>query len=413
MVRHLTIVQYAADYEARPEVDGRGVTLLIPAAVSQVLDIADTWLGSDGAPIPRAKVAASLRSQCCRGNTRSTSTGLVPAPPGVSCRVIGLMSRMASSRQISEAMALGCGNFGGVGSAPEFFGQGLSDDQAFGLMDAAWELGIRHFDTADAYGGGRSERAIGRWMASRSVRPAVTTKTFNPMTAGADHGLNPDRITRQLTSSLDRLGIDRVDLYLAHDFDPEVPLAESFAAFESARRAGLIGGYGVSNFGAAQLAAALAAGAPRAVQNSYSLLDRGDAPDLLDLCARHEVAYLAFSPLAGGWLTGKYRRGEPFPPGSRMTQRPGPYRQFLAAPTFDALDRLGAIARDRGTSLAGLALAWLLADERVAQIVVGPATPAQLAPVTEALAHPLTPAEQAAVNHAIAPAGDAGPPVPE
>jgi aryl-alcohol dehydrogenase-like predicted oxidoreductase len=310
-------------------------------------------------------------------------------------------------------MALGCGNFGGVGSAPEFFGQGLSDDQALGLMDAAWELGIRHFDTADAYGGGRSERAIGRWMASRGVRPAVTTKTFNPMTAGADHGLNPDRITRQLTSSLDRLGIDRVDLYLAHDFDPEVPLAESFAAFESARRAGLIGGYGVSNFGAAQLAAALAAGAPRAVQNSYSLLDRGDAPDLLDLCARHEVAYLAFSPLAGGWLTGKYRRGEPFPPGSRMTQRPGPYQQFLAAPTFDALDRLGAIARDRGTSLAGLALAWLLADERVAQIVVGPATPAQLAPVTEALAHPLTRAEQAAVNHAIAPAGDAGRPVPE
>jgi aryl-alcohol dehydrogenase-like predicted oxidoreductase len=323
------------------------------------------------------------------------------------------MSRMASSRRMSEAVALGCGNFGGVGSAPEFFGQGLSDDQAFELMDAAWELGIRHFDTADAYGGGRSERAVGRWMASRGVRPAVTTKTFNPMTAGASHGLSPDRIVSQLQSSLDRLGIDRVDLYLAHDFDPDVPLAESLGAFESARLAGLIANYGVSNFSTAQLAAALAAGQPRAVQNSYSLLDRRDERDLLDLCARHEVAYLAFSPLAGGWLTGKYRPGEPFPAGSRMTQRPGPYEQFLTGPTFDALGRLQAIARDRGSSLAGLSLAWLLADDRVTQIVIGPGTPAQLAPVTEALAHPLRPAERAAINQVFRPAGGAGRPAPE
>jgi len=79
-------------------------------------------------------------------------------------------------------VALGCGNFGGVGSAPEFFGGGLADDQALDLMDAAWELGITHFDTADAYGGGRSERAIGRWIATRGVAPQLTTKTFNPMT---------------------------------------------------------------------------------------------------------------------------------------------------------------------------------------------------------------------------------------
>ena len=86
-------------------------------------------------------------------------------------------------------IALGCGNFGGVGSAPEFFGQGLTEDQALELMDAAWAAGIEHFDTADAYGGGRSEQAIGRWIRSRGVRPRLTTKTFNPMQAGADHGL--------------------------------------------------------------------------------------------------------------------------------------------------------------------------------------------------------------------------------
>jgi len=157
-------------------------------------------------------------------------------------------------------IALGCGNFGGIGSAPEFFGAGLTEDQALALMDAAWQSGITHFDTADAYGGGRSEQAIGRWIASRGVRPRLTTKTFNPMQAGADHGLKPERIARQLRASLDRLGVGRVDLYLAHEFDPGVPLPESLGAFDEAQTGGLIGAYGVSNFDAPQLAAALAAG---------------------------------------------------------------------------------------------------------------------------------------------------------
>jgi aryl-alcohol dehydrogenase-like predicted oxidoreductase len=298
-------------------------------------------------------------------------------------------------------IALGCGNFGGIGSAPEFFGLGLSEDQAFALMDAAWEFGITHFDTADAYGGGRSELSIGRWIASRAVRPQLTTKTYNPMQAGADHGLRPERIARQLGMSLERLGVDRVELYLAHDFDPEVPLAESFGALAQAQAEGWIGAYGVSNFGADQLAAALAAGAPQAVQNSYSLLDRQDGGDLLTLCAEQDVAYLAFSPLAGGWLTGKYRRGEPFPAGSRMTQRPEPYREFVTGPVFDALGRLQAVASSRGTSMAGLALAWLLADERVTQVVTGPGRPGHLAPVREALQHPLTDEERVAVEGAL------------
>jgi aryl-alcohol dehydrogenase-like predicted oxidoreductase len=299
-------------------------------------------------------------------------------------------------------IALGCGNFGGIGSAPEFFGQGLSEDQALELMDAAWEFGITHFDTADAYGGGRSELAIGRWIRSRGVCPQLTTKTFNPMQAGADSGLRLDRITRQLRASLERLGVDHVDLYLAHEFDPDVPLSESFGAFDEAQAAGMISAYGVSNFDTPQLAAALTAGAPRAIQNCYSLLTRQDEHELLALCAERAVAYLAFSPLAGGWLTGKYRSGEPFPAGSRMAQRPGPYREFTAGRTFGALDRLRTISAGRGTSMAGLALAWLLAGERVTQIVIGPGRPAHLAPVGEALEHPLTAEERAAVESAFA-----------
>ena len=298
-------------------------------------------------------------------------------------------------------VALGCGNFGGIGSAPEFFGQGLAEDAARALMDSAWELGIRHFDTADAYGGGRSELAIGRWIASRGVVPEVTTKTYNPMTSGGDYGLRPERVARQLEASLDRLGVAQVAYYLAHDFDPDVPLAETFGAFAEAQAAGLIRGYGVSNFSAGQLRAALAAGEPRAIQNSYSLLDRADDAELLGLCRQQGVAYLAFSPLAGGWLTGKYRRGEAYPSGSRMTQRPEPYQDLVAARTFDFLDRLAAIAARRGTSVAGLALAWLLADERVSQIVIGPGRPEHLTPVAEALEHPLSAAERAEIDEAV------------
>jgi aryl-alcohol dehydrogenase-like predicted oxidoreductase len=291
-------------------------------------------------------------------------------------------------------VALGCGNFGGIGSSLEHLGQGLSEDEAFALMDVAWELGITHFDTADAYGAGRSEQAVGRWIRSRGVLPMLTTKTFNPMAAGADSGLAPARIERQLDESLERLGVDRVDLYLAHDFDPDVPLADSLAAFSGLREAGRIGAYGVSNFDAAQLRAALSEGEPAAVQNGYSLLAREDEAEVLPLCAENRLAYLVYSPLCGGWLTGKYRRGRPYPEGSRMTQRPGPYGALAADRTFDALEALDTFAADHDRSMAGAALAWLLADERVSQVVIGPGRPEHLDPLREAVARPLARSER-------------------
>jgi aryl-alcohol dehydrogenase-like predicted oxidoreductase len=119
------------------------------------------------------------------------------------------------------------------------------------------------------------------------------------------------------------------------------------------------------------------------------------------MCAERGVAFLAFSPLAGGWLTGKYRRGMPYPAGSRMTQRPEPYREFAAAPVFAALARLETIGGRRGTSLAGMALAWLLADDRVTQIVIGPGRPEHLAVVAEALANPVTAQERATIEAAL------------
>ena len=289
---------------------------------------------------------------------------------------------------------LGCGNFGGIGSAPELFGHGESEEEAFAIMDAAWAAGIAWFDTADAYGGGRSETTVGRWIAATGNRPRLTTKTYNPMDAGHDHGLGRDRILRQIETSLERLGVDRVDLYLAHEFDPEVPLEESLGAFDELVDRGLVAAYGISNFSAAQVAEAAEAGRPRAVQNELSLIEQTDERELLPLCAELGLDYQAFGPLGGGWLTGKYRAGRPFPEGSRMTLRPGPYEHLLTERTYEALDEYAQAAADRDLDPATLALAWVLGHPAVTAIVVGPRRPDHLEPALRALEVRLSPAER-------------------
>jgi aryl-alcohol dehydrogenase-like predicted oxidoreductase len=130
------------------------------------------------------------------------------------------------------------------------------------------------------------------------------------------------------------------------------------------------------------------------VQNSYSLLDRAAEQDVLPLCAEEGLGFTPFSPLAGGWLTGKYRRGEAPPAGSRMTLRPGPYEHLRVDATFDALEGLDRLAADRGTGGAALAIAWLLGDPRVTAVVVGPRRPEHLEPALVALERPVTDAER-------------------
>ena len=148
----------------------------------------------------------------------------------------------------TSRLILGCGNFGGIGSAPAFFGQGETREEAFALMDAAWEAGIRRFDTADAYGGGRSETWIGEWIRDRGVRPVLTTKVFHSVVDDpSDRGLAPARIRRQLEGSLERLGVERVDLYLTHQPDPDTPLEDTLGAFTALRAEGVITEFGLSN----------------------------------------------------------------------------------------------------------------------------------------------------------------------
>jgi aryl-alcohol dehydrogenase-like predicted oxidoreductase len=293
---------------------------------------------------------------------------------------------------------LGCGNFGGIGSSPAFFGGGETEREAHALMDAAWEAGITTFDTADAYGGGRSESFIGSWLRSKGPevrdRIVLATKTFNPMAEGEDSGLSRDRVQRQIDASLTRLGVDAVPLYLAHAMDPEVPLSETIGAFVELVEQGKIQAYGGSNVDAAWLEEALRHDGPAWAQNSYSLLEREDEEEGLRICVREGLGYTPFSPLAGGWLTGKYRRGEDPPAGSRMTLRPDPYLHFQDDRVFDALEAFQERARERGTSPAALAIAWLLGDPNVTAVIVGPRRPEQLRPALEALELQLSPPER-------------------
>lgn len=308
-----------------------------------------------------------------------------------------------------SAVGLGCGNFGGIGSAPEFFGRGESETEALAIMDAAWEMGINFFDTANAYGGGRSEAAIGRWLKARG--PAVrhqlllSSKVFNPVGDGPnERGLSRAHIMQQIEASLGRLGVDHLDFYLIHEPDASTPIDETLRAMDELVHAGKVRYIGASNMPAWLMAKALWESDRHGwqrfdwVQNSYSLLERQDEREMLPLCTDAGLGYTPFSPLAGGWLTGKYRSGQVYPPGSRMTLRPDPYLGLLNEQTFERLDRLQNLARARGTDMAALALAWIMAHPQVSAPIVGPRTPNQLEPARRAMNIKLTAVERDVIS---------------
>ena len=262
-------------------------------------------------------------------------------------------------------------------------------------MDSAWERGIRAFDTADAYGGGRSETWIGRWMAARGRRPALTTKVFHSVVGDPDdRGLSRQRIRRQIDGSLERLGVARVDTYLIHEPDPGTPVGETLGALGELVEAGKVAAIGASNVDRAWLEEADAPGRVSVVQNSYSLLDRDPEREVLPYCAEHGMAFTVFGPLAGGWLTGKYRRGEPPPPGSRMTQRPEGYAHFEHDAVYDGLERFEKAAHERGVDMPTLAFAWLFSNPDVTAVVAGPRRPEHLDPAFAALELRLPPDER-------------------
>jgi aryl-alcohol dehydrogenase-like predicted oxidoreductase len=289
-------------------------------------------------------------------------------------------------------LGLGCGTFGGIGSAPELFGRGETKDKAFALMDAAVAAGITFFDTAASYGGGRSESWVGEWRDERGAPVLLSSKVYWSVTGDADdRGLSRERILREIEGSLGRLRTDRLDLYLTHEPDPETPIEETLLALDELVRLGKVRAFGASNVYAAQLEEALETskrlGLARYewVQNEYNLLQRGSEDGVLAICEREGLGFTPFSPLAGGWLTGKYGRDRAYPPGSRMTLRPEPYSELENERTFRALEEFVARAADRGVDPSTLAVAWVLSHPQVTAVVVGPRSPEQLETVLGAV----------------------------
>jgi len=299
---------------------------------------------------------------------------------------------------------LGCGTFGGIGGARHLIGHGLDRKAAFATLDEAVALGIGLLDTAERYADGESERMIGDWLrhrpreVTRDVR--IATKVAPPMVDGMPF----DRayIEKKLMVSLERLGLERVTFYLSHAPDKTTPIEETVKGFAAVVESGRAAHVGCCNVGAVELIEALDAaerlGVPgfEWVQNSFSLLSPNDDREVRAVCRERGLGYTPFSPLAGGVLTGKYQRGEPFPDGTRMALRPEAHAGLMTDAVHDALDQLRDAAAARSVSCGGLALAWMIAHPACTAPIVGPSRAApHLSHVAEALKLELTADEHA------------------
>jgi len=282
-----------------------------------------------------------------------------------------------------DRIVFGCGNFGGIGSSPSLRGAGDSEAQALELLDYARRVGLRRFDTANTYGGGASELMLGKWLraqgASFRQSAQIATKVGNPHGCPpGDTPLSRTQLAHHLDVSLDRLGIERIDLYYIHEFDRGTPLDETLDAMARAIEAGKIDRFGVSNAELAdieevrRLAPASLAARFEYVQNEYNLLATADAEAMIPYCAEHGLRYTAFSPLAGGMLTGKYRPGEGPPPGSRLAEAPAACAGYTNEESVAAIERLRQSAEAAGETMAAAALRFTLDTPGLDGLIIAP-----------------------------------------
>jgi aryl-alcohol dehydrogenase-like predicted oxidoreductase len=280
-------------------------------------------------------------------------------------------------------IVFGCGNFGGIGSSPALRIAGDSEEQALHLLDHARRVGIRRFDTANTYGGGASEIILGKWLRAQGPsfvdRAQIATKVGNPH--GCPPGETPlsrTQISHHLDQSLRRLGVERIGLYYIHEFDRVTPLEETLGAMEAAVEAGKIDRFGISNAtlsdakAVMRLARASLAQRFEYVQNEYNLLATADTEGLIPYSAEHKLRYSAFSPLAGGLLTGKYRLGEEAPPDCRLAHAREMYRGYLNPESFAAIERLRRSAEASGQTIANAALRFVLDTPGVDGLIIAP-----------------------------------------
>jgi aryl-alcohol dehydrogenase-like predicted oxidoreductase len=282
-----------------------------------------------------------------------------------------------------DRIVFGCGNFGGIGSAPHLRSAGDTEQRALKLLDHARRVGLRRFDTANTYGGGLSEMVLGKWLRSQDAsfvqKAQIATKVGNPHGCPSSEApLSRSQIAYHLDLSLCRLGVERIDLYYIHEFDRTTALEETLDAMARAIEAGKIDRFGVSNASLADVEAvrSLADGRLASrfqyVQNEYNLLATGDALELIPYCAENGLRYTAFSPLAGGILTGKYRFGEKAPPGSRLADAPEACAGYMNEESFSVIDRLRRSADARQETMAASALRFVLDTPGVDGLIIAP-----------------------------------------
>jgi aryl-alcohol dehydrogenase-like predicted oxidoreductase len=277
------------------------------------------------------------------------------------------------SLEVSVA-GIGCNNFG----------MRIDEERSRAVVDAALDAGVTLFDTADLYGGGKSEEFLGRALGSRRDRVVLTTKFgMKPPPDGIAPG-SPEWVARAMDESLERLGVDHVDLFLQHQPDPTTPIGDTLEAMGRLVDAGKAREIGGSNFSAAQLEEMATAARERGVrpfvnlQNEYSLVQREPEAEVIPACRQLGITFVPYFPLASGLLTGKYERNKEAPEGSRLAAWGDRAGAFLSDERFDLVERLDEYARDHGHTLHELALSWLATNPAVASVIAGATSPEQV-----------------------------------
>ena len=270
-------------------------------------------------------------------------------------------TRKIGSLSVS-VVGLGCNNFGWRADAGE----------SAAVIDAALDAGINFLDTADVYGGGRSEEFIGQALGSRRDRVVLATK-FGMKMGDDRQGAKPAYIRQAVEDSLKRLRTDRIDLYQLHQPDKNTPIADTLGALKDLVKAGKVREIGCSNFSAEQLREA--DGEFASVQNHYSLFHREPEAEVLPECGRSGIGFIPYFPLENGLLTGKYHRGQAFPQGSRAKDGFGP--KVFTDENLAKADALAEYAKSHGHTLLELAMSWLASQKAVVSVIAGAKTAGQ------------------------------------
>ena len=272
------------------------------------------------------------------------------------------------------------------------FGRQLNETMSTAIISKAIDLGINIIDTADIYTGGKSEEIIGRALKGNRSQVLVATKVGMPISDDpTSGGLSRKHIEAQVAKSLERLDTDYIDLYYLHMFDPATPLEETLRTLDDLVKRGTVRQTGISNFEPEQLDAAMklcensGLTEPIAVQPQYSLMAREPEKDLFPYCVRHSLGVFAYSPLWGGFLTGKYSQGAPPPEGSRGSASPRYLDRINNRGDFKTLEKLKALAAKTRMPLSRLAIAWILRNPAVTAPIVGASRPEQVVENCEGL----------------------------